>query len=71
MIEGNDIKLRSSYRAPGDGITYMFSGALSGSEFSGSVYMGEYMTAKFIARKRVYKRARRKIVIPGGPPLAT
>ena len=71
MIEGNDIKLRSSYRVTGDGITYLFSGVLSGSEFKGSVYMGEYQTAKFSARKRVYKRARKKIVIPGGPPLAT
>lgn len=71
MIEGNEIKLRSNYRTPGDGITYLFSGQLSGSEFSGSVYMGEYLTAKFKARKRVYKPARKRIVIPGGPPLAT
>lgn len=71
MIEGNDIKLRSNYRTPGDGITYMFSGVLKGSEFSGSVYMGEYLTASFTARKRVYKMPRRRIVIPGGPPLAT
>jgi D-glucosaminate-6-phosphate ammonia-lyase len=71
MIEGNEIKLRSNYRALGDGITYLFSGTLSGAEFSGSVYMGEYQTAKFKARKRVYKIARKRIVIPGGPPLAT
>jgi hypothetical protein len=71
MIEGNEIKLRSNYRAPGDGITYLFSGVLSDAEFSGSVYMGEYLTAKFKARKRVYKIARKRIVIPGGPPLAT
>ncbi|HTF21954.1 MAG TPA: aminotransferase class V-fold PLP-dependent enzyme [Chryseolinea sp.] len=71
MIEGDAIKLRSNYRTPGDGITYLFSGTLSGAEFSGSVYMGEYLTAKFKARKRVYKIARKRIVIPGGPPLAT
>jgi seryl-tRNA(Sec) selenium transferase len=71
MIEGNEIKLRSNYRALGDGITYLFSGTLSGAEFSGSVYMGEYQTAKFKARKRVYKIVRKRIVIPGGPPLAT
>ena len=71
MIEGNEIKLRSNYRTIGDGITYLFSGQLQGGEFSGSVYMGEYQTAKFKARKRVYKLARKKIVIPGGPPLAT
>lgn len=71
MIEGNEIKIRTNYRTPGDGITYLFSGQLNGSEFSGSVYMGEYQTAKFKARKRVYKIARKRIVIPGGPPLAT
>jgi D-glucosaminate-6-phosphate ammonia-lyase len=71
MIEGHEIKLRSNYRAPGDGITYLFSGVLTDAEFSGSVYMGEYLTAKFKARKRVYKPARKRIVIPGGPPLAT
>ncbi len=71
MIEGNEVKLRSSYRSIGDGITYLFSGTLSGNTFSGSVYMGEYQTAKFNAKKAAYKAPRRKVVIPGGPPLAT
>lgn len=71
MIEGNEVKLRSSYRAPGDGITYMFSGALSGNSISGTVYMGEYLTANFKATKGSYRMPRRRVVIPGGPPLAT
>lgn len=71
VIEGNDVRFRSNYRAIGDGITYLFSGTLDGSEIAGSVHMGEYLTAKFKARKRVYKPLRKRIVIPGGPPLAT
>jgi D-glucosaminate-6-phosphate ammonia-lyase len=71
MVEGDQVKLRSNLRMPGDGITYMFSGTVSGSAISGSVFLGEYLTAKFTARRSVYKADRKRIVIPGGPPLAT
>ena len=71
MVEGDQVKLRSSVRMPGDGITYMFSGTISGGSIEGSIYLGEYMTAKFTAKKSTYKAERRKVVIPGGPPLAT
>ena len=71
MVEGDQVKLRSSVRMPGDGITYMFSGTISGGSIEGSIYLGEYLTAKFTAKKSTYKAERRKVVIPGGPPLAT
>lgn len=71
MVEGDQVKLRSNLRMPGDGITYMFSGTISNGTFSGSIYLGEYLTAKFSAKKSTYKTERRKVVIPGGPPLAT
>ncbi|AYB29968.1 aminotransferase class V-fold PLP-dependent enzyme [Chryseolinea soli] len=71
MVEGDQVKLRSSFRVPGDGITYMFSGTISGDAFSGSIYLGEYQTAKFTAKRSTYKAERRRVVIPGGPPLAT
>ncbi|HEX6891995.1 MAG TPA: aminotransferase class V-fold PLP-dependent enzyme [Chryseolinea sp.] len=71
MVEGDQVKLRSNLRLPGDGITYMFSGTISGETIAGSIYLGEYLTAKFTAKKSVYKTERRKVVIPGGPPLAT
>jgi hypothetical protein len=70
-VEGDQVKLRSNLRMPGDGITYMFSGTISNGTFSGSIYLGEYLTAKFSAKKSAYKTERRKVVIPGGPPLAT
>ena len=71
MVEGDQVKLRSSMRAPGDNITMMFSGTVSGDTISGSIYMGEYLTAKFTAKRSSYKGGKRRIVIPGGPPLAT
>jgi len=71
MVEGDQVTLRSSFRRPGDGITYMFSGKASGSEISGSIFLGEYLTAKFTARKSTYKMERKRFSIPGGPPLAT
>ena len=71
MVEGDQVKLRSNLRQPGDGITYMFSGTIAGGEITGSVYLGEYLTAKFTAKKSTYKMERRRVVIPGGPPLAT
>lgn len=71
MIEGDQVKLRSNLRQPGDGITYMFNGTVSGSSISGSIFLGEYLNAKFTAKRSEYKIARRRIVIPGGPPLAT
>jgi hypothetical protein len=71
MIEGDQVKLRSSIRQPGDGVTFMFSGTVSDGGFSGSIYLGEYLTAKFTARPSTYKHERRRVIIPGGPPLAT
>jgi D-glucosaminate-6-phosphate ammonia-lyase len=71
MIEGKEVKLRSNYRVPGNAISYWFSGKLSGDSFSGSIFLGEYLTAEFTARKVAYKKERKKIMIPGGPPLAT
>lgn len=71
MVEGNQIKLHSAFRAPGDGITFLFSGNLSGQEIKGEVYLGEYLTANFVANRAQYKREKKPVLIPGGPPLAT
>ena len=71
-IEGGQIKLRSntSERGSGDSIPYIFAGTLSGDAFSGTLYMGEYLTAKFTATRRPYAAGSNAIVLPGGPPLA-
>lgn len=70
-IEGNAVKLRSVDRHPADSITFIFSGILSGDTITGSIYMGEYRTANFIAKRNNNKSPHEKIVVPGGPPLAT
>jgi hypothetical protein len=37
----------------------------------GTIHLGEYLTAKFNAKRTVYTKNRKPIKIPGGPPLAT
>lgn len=70
-IEGDVVKLRSVDRRPGDSITFTFTGTLSGNIITGSIYMGEYRTAKFVAKRDTIPSPHEKIVVPGGPPLAT
>ncbi len=70
-FEEDKIILRSVERPVGDNVSFIFSGTLSGGSFSGEIYMGEYRTAKFTATKYKYKGKRERIVVPGGPPLAT
>ncbi len=70
-IEGDEIKLRSVDRRPGDSVMFIFSGKVTGDSVSGQIYMGEYRTAKFSAQRHVSKARRERIVVPSGPPLAT
>ena len=72
MIEGKQVRLRSNTaeRGSGDSVPFIFAGALSGDAFSGTLYMGEYLNAKFIATRRPYSSSSNPIVLPGGPPLA-
>jgi len=71
MVEGNELKMRSDFRIPGNHLTYMFSGKGNDGSFSGSIFLGEYLTAKFEAKRVDLSPSKRRIVIPGGPPLAT
>ena len=68
-IEGNEVTLRSA--APRPAVTYIFAGTISGETISGPIYMGEYLNARFTARRHSYPPERTRIVVPGGPPLAT
>lgn len=71
MIEGDEVKLRSTDRHTADRITSIFHGKISGDTITGTVYMGEYLTAQFQATRHPYEGRRRPVVIPGGPPMAT
>jgi hypothetical protein len=70
-VEGNSVRLRSVDRHPADSITFIFTGTLAGDTITGSIYMGEYRTANFVATRSTNKAPREKITVPGGPPLAT
>lgn len=71
MVEGDAVKLSSRQRVPGDNISFLFSGKVEDDTISGFIYMGEYLTADFKAKRANYNQERRRISIPGGPPLAT
>ena len=71
MIEGDQVKLRSTDRHSADSITFIFSGKLTGDTLSGSLYLGEYLNAKFTAKKNNYNNKKKPVEIPGGAPLAT
>ncbi|GGM88420.1 hypothetical protein GCM10010967_21310 [Dyadobacter beijingensis] len=70
-VEGNEFKMRSTDRQIADAITFLFSGTVKDDVMTGSIYMGEYMTAKFTAKRYQFKYKREKVFIPSGPPLAT
>jgi seryl-tRNA(Sec) selenium transferase len=70
-VEGSRVKLRSQVRQPGDRIPFLFSGHASGDAISGSIFLGEYLSAQFSAKHAVYQELREPFAIPGGPPLAT
>ena len=70
-IEGDQVKLRSTERRLGIGVTFTFVGTVSGDTMSGPVYMGEYLNAKFKAKRHQYTAPRRPIRVQTGRPLAT
>ena len=71
VVEGDDIKMRSDYRIPGNSLVYLFSGKLENDKLKGDIFLGEYLTATYTGVRTQYSNKRRKISIPGGPPLAT
>ena len=72
-IEGDQVTLRSDTpgRNVGDSIPFIFSGTISGDSIAGPIHLGEYLNAKFSAHRHNYPPSRRRIRVPGGPPLAT
>ncbi|MEW6751011.1 MAG: aminotransferase class V-fold PLP-dependent enzyme [Candidatus Latescibacterota bacterium] len=71
FVEGEQVKLRSDARQPGDNVPFMFSGTVHGDEISGSIHLYEYLTATFTGQRSTRPFARRRVTIPTGPPLAT
>ena len=71
MIEGDKVTLRSVDQRPGNSITFIFAGTLANGTISGPIHLGEYLTARFTARRHPYTTTRTRIRVPSGPPLAT
>ena len=51
-ISGSDVRIRSNYGGGGDSLPYTFTGKLTGAEMAGELDMGEYLGAKWTARRR-------------------
>jgi seryl-tRNA(Sec) selenium transferase len=70
-IEGDQVKLRSVERLPGAIVPFIFAGTLAGDTIAGGIYMGEYLNAKFTAKRYAYPTTRTTVRVPAGRPLAT
>ncbi|MFH1567653.1 MAG: aminotransferase class V-fold PLP-dependent enzyme [Gemmatimonadota bacterium] len=70
-VEGHQVKLRSDARQPGDNVPFMFAGQVCGDAISGTIHLGEYLTATFTGQRARSRAPRRPVSIPKGPPLAT
>ena len=59
QMEGNRVRLSSSYsERHGDSLQFEFTGQLTGDQITGTLSMGEYLDAKWVARRHV-SRGRR------------
>ena len=56
-IEGDTVQISSSYtERHGDALSFRFTGTVKGDAMSGTLDMGEYLTAKWTAKKHDYRR---------------
>jgi len=51
-INGSDVRIRSNHGGGGDSLPYTFTGKLNGAEMAGELDMGEYLSARWSARRR-------------------
>ncbi|HOI79656.1 MAG: PLP-dependent transferase [Bacteroidales bacterium] len=55
-IEGKKVRLQSYYREDAESIPFTFDGVMDGESFSGVLYLGEYRSANFIAKRSEYRQ---------------
>ena len=56
-IDGNRVQLSSSYtERHGDSLSFRFSGTVAGDTMAGTLDMGEYLSAKWTAKRHDYRR---------------
>jgi L-seryl-tRNA(Ser) seleniumtransferase len=57
-IDGDNVRLASSYTEEhGDNLSYQFVGTVNGDGMSGTLDLGEYLTAKWSAKRHAYRRS--------------
>ena len=65
VIDGKKVTLRSNYHDNAESIPFTFDGLLDGNSFSGVLYLGEYRSANFTAKRTEYnERPVNNITIP-------
>jgi D-glucosaminate-6-phosphate ammonia-lyase len=60
MVEGNEIKLRSDYRVPGNSLIYLFSAKIENEKLTGSIYLGEYLNASVYRKPYPVQQQKKK-----------
>jgi L-seryl-tRNA(Ser) seleniumtransferase len=55
-IDGDAVRIRSSWEH-GDSLNYTFEGKVSGDEMAGDLSLGEYLDARFSAKRHASRRA--------------
>jgi hypothetical protein len=71
IIDGNQIKISSSERLIADNVPFIFYGTATSDSMTGEIFMGEYIRAKFTAKRHDQRSNNRPIRVPKGQPLAT
>ncbi len=56
IIDGKKVRLQSNYRDNAESIPFTFDGLLDGDSFSGVLYLGEYRSANFTAKRTEYRQ---------------
>jgi D-glucosaminate-6-phosphate ammonia-lyase len=54
-IDGDAVRIRSAWEH-GDSLNYTFTGRVSGDELAGDLSLGEYLDARFSAKRHASRR---------------
>lgn len=58
VVEGRDVRFRSSHHIEGTNLHYSFAGTVNGSAMSGEVGLGEYGAAQWSATRHAYRASK-------------
>jgi len=74
IVDGNNVKLFSSERPSSNNVPFTFHGTATNNTMEGGIYMGEYLRAKFTAKRYeapANPALNRPIEVPQGQPLSS